>query len=700
MPAPEGPMAVRARPNGPGLAFVDRIEQERCECRTESPVDPRPADPERFRFPVDRAVTIEAETVSLPNVAGVLVRDSSGDIVAEVQQLDSEELPRDCYDLELLTQFKTYLGVEGPVEIEADATAFQIDFGTETEVILGARSNHERPAATVTTTSDPLDLMAAIETFGSALKTTAPDRAFPSLRGHPPAVELGSELHIPDAVEQPETEIHVELPPDLASVFVAAPLVYYLGATVEAGRTPRIRTGNGVDYALNGPAGYETTVERTLKRVFLLDCITRTEGLYGIELNERAALEGSLTLDFDALYRASPADRLAAYLEIPWSTLEEFVPNWRLTTHIEPVPKTVEQLPYVVDDLAVVRTRSTGGAEAVVASPSVPDGGFTRSVGTGAGGRDVDYIEPEATDALEQAWIGDDIPVGASKLTREAFENRLKRAPVDGDISITIVLNDPRMDEERDLADRAYGNRENLPFDVNVRRDVPTDELRDVLGSETAFLHYIGHTEREGFRCPDGTLDAGTLESTGIRSFLLNACNSYEQGLGLIEAGAVGGVVTLSDVINDGAIEVGETMARLLNAGFPLRAALTIAREESILGGQYIVAGDGGMTVAQPASGTPYLVEIRDETDAYAVDIQTYPTDVAGLGSVFKPRLDAATDYYLTSGTISGFELTGLELLQFLQLEDVPVRIDGAVRWSDEVAAELLAAGLEESSEN
>jgi len=255
---------------------------------------------------------------------------------------------------------------------------------------------------------------------------------------------------------------------------------------------------------------------------------------------------------------------------------------------------------------------------------------------------------------------------------------------------MTIVVNDSRMDEERDLVDSTYGDREHLPFDVTVRRNLTVSELRAQLREDCNFLHYIGHTEAEGFECVDGMLDAVTLERTGVDAFLLNACTSYRQGLHLIEAGAIGGIVTLTEILNDGAVHIGETLAKLLNAGFPLRAALTVARDESVLGGQYIVVGDGGMTVAQAASRAPNLLEIEREDDGYGVTIRAYATDTAALGTMYVPHLENNEEYFLCSGS-ERFETTAAELDHFLDLEDVPVRAGGdGIQWSGSVSVDDL----------
>jgi hypothetical protein len=670
----------------PGLEVIDRVERLRYRLHTPDPVSPVAADPEGFLFPVDGAVTVTTDTLTLPAGKSVCVRDRSGEMIAEVGHLEEQSVGEGTYVLELGAQIKTYVRLDGPVTVSVGLAETRIALDEAAAVRIGVVSWHDRPAATVTTTADPVDMMAAVSTFGSALKATNPERSFPSNRGHPPAVELGTSLDVPAAVSPPETGIRIEVPPEYGPVYVVAPLAYYLGAQVVPGPEPRLVTETGYEHPLDAPGSLERGVQRTLKRIFILDCATRTEGVYNVELRERNELEGRLDVDWAALYDRPVAEQVATYLEIPHATVEESVPEWRLTVHVEPDRETVEQIPFVVDDLAVVRTAETTSAPTPTPGPG-STGALTRTdvltrSAAASSGSDASYVEPQSRSSLEQAWIGDRIPIGASKLTMEAFRNRLDRDADAGDISITIVLNDARMEAERDVVNRVYGDREDLPFDVRVCRDLTVSELRDQLGRDRSFFHYIGHTERDGFACADGKLDAATLDSTGVDSFLLNACNSYHQGLALIEAGAIGGIVTLNEIVNDGAVRVGETIARLLHAGFPLRAALTIARDESVFGGQYIVVGDGGMTVTQAASRTPNLLDVTALEEGYAVDIQTYATDDAGLGTIYKPHIDGNDEYFLNSGSIATFHLSEEELATFFGLENVPVRVGDDLHWS------------------
>jgi len=684
-----------------GVEVIDRVEHLRYQLYTSEPVSPSSLSTDKFHFPVGSGFRILADEFVLPSVVSVFVRDANGQMVSEIEHLDSESFGPGSYILELSTQIKTYIEVEGPVTITATPLELEFEFDEQTAIDVGVRSHHNRPAATITTTRDPVDIMAALSTFGSALKSTSPERSFPTLRGHPPAVELRTSLDIPDMIEPPETGVRIEAPPSYDAIFPLASLSYYLGAEITPAQRPRLVTEGGFEYELSYPEGFNDDVEQVLKQVFLLDCLTRTEGFYQVDLHERNALAPHLDFDWEALYEQSVGERVESYLSVSYRLIEEYVPEWRLTAHVEPTAETVEQLPFVVDDLAVVRTvdtavQGTEGAPAPAANVS-PDGGeslLKRSAGADPSdvgvrsGSSISqsgermYVEFGESDSLEQAWLGEGIPVGASKLIPAAFRNRLDREVTAGDIGITIVLNDAQMAEEQDLVDSVYGDRENLPFDVTVRTNLTVDTLREELQQDKSFLHYIGHTDDGGFECADGRLDAATLDETGVDAFFLNACNSYEQGVELIEAGAIGGIVTLSNVFNEGAIRMGETIARLLNAGFPLRAALTIARDESILGGQYIVVGDGGLTVAQSASRTPFFLQIDPSGSKYQMDVQTYVTDTADIGTMSIPHLANIKQYHLSSSTINGFTLTANELAQFLELEEMPIRFDDELYWS------------------
>lgn len=689
------PTAIRFEPGDGTLTVVDAIERRRYSLSMPD-AKPTEASAEQFRVPLDAAITVETGAVSLPTVIAVYVRDEDGTLLAGIERHDEKAFPDGTYSLELCAPMKIYLRVEGSMRLTADADRMRIAFPERTTATLGARSKHDRPAASITTTDDPRDMLTAISAFGSALKTTSPERSYPTLRGHPPTIERGDRLDVPESLAPPETGVRIELPPEYRYAYVAAPLAYYLGTGLEPGDRARIVTDSGYVHPLGEGDAFERRVERSLKRAFFLDCVTRTEGLYPVDLHERRAIEDAVGLDFAVLYDRSLSSRLEAYLEVPHETVEPHVPDWKLTSHVAPTPESVETLPFLVNDLAVIRTPEGRRAAGDRAGTETAVEGFLRgpdrTVGASAPSRpsasSPGYVEPETTDSLEQAWVGEETPMGASKATPEAYHNRLKRERSSGDIGIAVVCNDPTMDQERELVNSTYGSREELPFEVRIERDLTTAELAGVLETDLDFVHYIGHIDAGGFECSDGRLNAGTVEDIGIDAFLLNGCRSYGQGMALIEGGAIGGIVTLNDVANAGAVSVGSTLARLLNRGFPLRAALSITEYDDVIGEQYIVVGDGGLTIAQTEAGAPNLCTITGDGPEYELEMESYATTVEGMGSLIKPQLKGADAYHLNSGTIGRFRLNESDLSAFLDTYTVPVRFEGGLYWSDDFSVD------------
>ncbi|HET7323505.1 MAG TPA: hypothetical protein VFJ06_04165, partial [Halococcus sp.] len=371
-----------------GVAVIDPIERHSYVLSTPESVAPESIERERFRFPVDAAASIRTSAITLPSVVLTYVHDENGMVLTQAEHFAAEELPPGEYTVELCAPVKLYLRVESSVALRADAERMTIDFGDVTDVAVGARSHHARPATTVTTTTDPEDMMQAVSVFASALKTTSVERSYPTLRGHPPTLAVGDELDLA-GLSAPDTGVTIEVPPDYRHIFVVSSLAYYLGARIVPGDEPLLCTSDGFEYSLKGRGEFERTVENTLKQVFFLDCLVRTEGFYPVDLHERRALESELDLDFAALYEYSLAERLEVYLSVPFETISAHLPEWKLTTHVEPTPQNAEMLPFVVSDLAIVRCSTPEAA--TNPALAVSDGGtvlaarsddeFTRSTG-------------------------------------------------------------------------------------------------------------------------------------------------------------------------------------------------------------------------------------------------------------------------------------------------------------------------------
>ncbi|PSQ10127.1 hypothetical protein BRC93_10535 [Halobacteriales archaeon QS_5_70_15] len=673
------------------ISVHDHIERRRYGLVAEPPVELREVDTERFIYPIDTAVAFEAERISLPYDAYTAVRNSDGETLVWLQILDEHEFGSGTYFVEIDGAIKLYFRVEGPITVSAEPKERVIELENAGAILLGARSYHERPATTITTTEDPVDLMRAISHLSSALKTTTPDRSYPSLRGHPPELELGNRFEVLSTVTTPDTGVRIEVPPTVESIFPVASLAYYLGAELVPGIEPRI-VADGFDHPLESPGiGFERSVERALKRTLFLDCVTRSESSQNPSLHEGRVFGERVSLSFGELFDASPGERLSAYFEVPYESMEPLLPRWKLTAHVKPEAVHASVLPFLVDDLAVIRTPNGNVSAASDAESAAVDAYMRSDGGIPAGSRSEDasrpVVEPGETDSIEQAWVGEETPIGASKAMVEAYRNRVTREPREGDIDVVLVCNDDEMNDELDSVEGTYGSREEVPFNVTTYRHLTPDRLALVLESDIDFLHYVGHIDQDGFECDGGALDAASISDVGVDSFFLNACSSYDQGVELIRRGAIGGAVTLDDVINTGALRVGRTMAGLLNCGFPLRPALDIAREQSIVGSQYIVVGDGNLDIAHAEGLVPELFDLWEHEDdmMWNVDVTTYPTGHANVGSIYKPEVDARDRCFLVGSRDMSFEVPSERLKQTSGMTVMPVRVNGSLMWTDQV---------------
>lgn len=697
-------------PSEDGLRVTDHIESAQFELHASGPVEPENGAgiKDAFRMPVDRAVRIETDDLRVPSVSEVIVRDADGRQLAKGRS--GIELPPDAYDIGIWSMpAKTYLAVEGPVSVTAAGSEIRIGFDGCREVLVGVRSRHDSPAGTVTTPPDPESVMRAVSSLGSSLKTTSPERSFPTLRGHPPLIEVGDRFDRPAAAEPPDTGIELRLPATHRHAFAAATVAHYLGATVRPGEPARV-IGDGWTFRL-GP-DVKAALSRVLRQNFFLDCLVRTEGLYRVDLRERKRFERELDVDLPLaeLYDRPIGERVREYLSVPFKAIEPHLPEWELTTDVQPEPDNAAVLPYLAAELSLIRCPD-GGTPASASGPetvtdllrsadaegreSADPGEVTRAVDGGAvmrgsvAGAEPEFVRPEPVDTTEHAWVGDGIPLGANKATLEAYERRVDREPAEqSHISVAVVCNDDRMRGEGDVAD-LYGLRDMLQFDVDVRYDLRRAAVRELLESETDFLHYVGHVDERGMQCADGFLDlTGEELDVGVEAFLLNACESYRQGQALVEMGSRAGIVTLTEVSNSPATRLGRIIARLLNGGFNLRTALSVAQRASITGYQYLVLGDGGVTLCQSDTGVVSLVEVDDLEDGFDrqnATIEVFPNGSFGVGSLYTPNIDGCEEHCTVPSRLRLHRLTRDQLADFLGLEVLPV-FDGAeLYWSDEL---------------
>ena len=737
-------LGIDRRPDGLALTDAVRAETVLVGLPTSATLTDVRAD--AGRLPVDRAVRVRTDRLTLEEGDAVWVREADLSLLDQFDFDAEATFQRDSYVLEVDGPLKAYVAVTASLAITTDDGRIEVRFGGPTTATVGGRARRQQPYETLRTTTDGADLLAPLGWLGAPPATESPERSWPTLRGHPPTVELAEAFEPPEGLALPETGLRLTLPPTPEYAFPAASLAAYLGARAEPadpGERPALRVADESTPLVTFPTGegYADAVADLLRRTFLLDCIVRTEGMYPVDLSQRrrfeAALEGRGTtasatdadgtahgatvFDSAALYDEPLAERVRAYLAVPDDAIEAVAPTWPVCAHVEPDPAHVTALPALVDELAAVHVgtpervtgadarpvaleaflgdpRPSGTGGDAVARPGAIDGPknasehpdptdatLTRSAAeVFAEGASFALVPP--ADADNAVFVGEGIPVGADTFLGAGVAHRYAREPADGSVSVLLVANDPAMAPEVARVREVYGRDSSADLAVRTAEDVTRAELTDLLADGVDVLHFVGHATPEGLECVDGPLDVASLDSHDVDAFVLNACQSYRQGVRLVEDGAVAGAVALSDVENEDAIEVGLLLARLLNAGFPFRVAMRLARRLSVVGGQYTVVGDGRLTLAQPESRVPHVVAIRRaDSGEYGVRLRFFQTPQCGLGSQFSPDIDGVDEQFITAGETPEFALDGDALASFLSREPVPVEYEGRLRWSTEL---------------
>jgi hypothetical protein len=636
------------------------------------------------------ALTVATSELHLPTDRVRVTADAGGATTTVDPDGDPLRLPDAGAVLDVDVDPAVALAVEGPATLGSPGgvDGLVLSLPSRTSLTVGVRAPETDPA-TITTPVTPEGLATTFSHLHAAHETTGPERTFPDRRGHPPLVETGSELSVPAAVAAatPDSGVELAVPPSIDQLFVLAPLAYHLQAevTVEERLGPVVRAPEtGVEHELEAMPHLERAAAQFLRKTFFLDCLVRNAGPRGTNLAEASLLD-ALGLDADRLYDATPAERLATYVDVPYAALENRLPDWHLSAYVNPEPQHVPTLPFLLDDMALVylpRTSELEGSELV--ERSLDD--FYRS---GAGQvASVDIVKPELRGGRVHGWLADGIPIDVFKSTPTAYDNRLDHANGDDHLEVAVVLNDEEMyDESADVADIYRSRADDLPMDLTVETKLSTDRLARIFESDADFVHYIGHCETDGLRCPDGYLSAASLDRVGTEVFFLNACGSFHEGMELVERGAVAGAITFSQVLNDHAVKVGSTFARLVVNGFGIERAMRLARRRIMMGKDYAVVGDGTHRLTGGTDHGPASAVLRELDDgAFLLTYDQF--SAATAGGHYRPDVEAEGYAYLC-GNESEFALDGDEVAQFLRDAELPVVYDGDVYWSRDLVSRL-----------
>ena len=702
-----------------GLKVIDELDRWSFILDSADVLFPTPSKTEDFPFPVDNAISIEATELSYCADFGMTIRDADGEFLSTIFK-ETATFPRGTYYIDVSTRAKSYLRVHDTTltvtapDARGDEPA-TIRFGQATDVDVGVRSAHSRPVGTITTTDDPQDIMRAISYLGSSLKEISCERSWPTLRGHPPRIERGNTFRVPRGLEKPNTGITIEVPASYETIYPIAPLAFYMGASVVEGDSPRIRTTSGFTYDLDennlGGSAYQV-----LKHCLTLDALTRNGGYFEYNLSEEKHLaKHDSVVDMECKYDAPIAKQVEQYLSIPLEDVQPHVPRDGTKATLRSSPKDVELLPFLASELHCVQV--TNQTEDSLGNPSSK--GRIRKTLENVLNRTQKLISK--TDDTKESrphpiWQNDgltthratsdssNISMGVTQLMPEAHMNQIRRKPLKGgEFAVAVVCNDDEMWCEVEQATREYASQasDGRSLTVDIERNITTDGLANLLMGEYQFFHYIGHTSPDGFICSDGTLDVRTLPYIGVEGFLLNACESYEQGLELIRKGSIGGIATLCDVVTNRAVEMGARLSSMLNLGYPLGPAFHLSmKADPILTGQYRVLGNANVELRRMEGGDfvfSLSVESQGKTK-HKIVTKSYSSTYLSLGGIARSYANEDTDEAFLVGAEIRSEMLSLDtLLDYLEEADkcAVFLSDGTFHWTDEVTREDVLASVQ-----
>jgi len=576
-------------------------------------------------------------------------------------------------------QGRIHIRFDGPVSLRPTEDSTVLSLWDQQRVTVGVGESTSTGPSHILIQETPEGLARGLSHMSVAHHTLSPSRSHPGQRGHPPLLTTGESTSIPTelANTKPETGIELRSPACVESLFVLAPLAYYLGADVTVADRDRVlltAEGTDVHHEFAGFPRFQDEVGEMVQRLFYLDCLVRR-----MNPDSDPSLLETCSLDPDAVRSLSPAGRLERYLQTPTEAVEAAMPEWHLSTHTQPSLPRARCLPFLLDKLSLIYL--SDGSE--LDRRDLLEKTLSDSYTTRGAAEKTAMLEPNGGVGRIHGWLAPGTPIDAFKTTPTAYENRYRyRSKATDRLQLSVVLNDMEMSDERHAVSEIY-RAADLPMDVTVSDQLTTDELAGVFESENDFVHFIGHCEAEGLCCPDGHLALETLSESRTRTFFLNACGSYEEGLELVEQGSVAGAVTFADVLDSHAAMVGTAFARLLSNGFSIQRALQLARRRIMMSKDYAVVGDGTYALL-PGPTEPVVVQVSDAEDGYSLTCEVMTPQ--GAGESYSMPFD---DEVALNGSATEHSVGADTLVETLEANSLPVIFEGEFHWSEDLAARL-----------
>ncbi|PAU84771.1 hypothetical protein CK500_04435 [Halorubrum salipaludis] len=660
--------------DGRTLCIRDALEGEEFPLRFDREPEPRPALPELFHVPVDRAVSFEAGGMSILEQNTVTVRDAEGEFFAQLD--DSMEFHRETY----------YFDVNGPVKVVVriqdaaiSATGItesefgELTFDRPTTVTVGARSLHTRPEATITVPDDPAALAEAVSVFGSSIKEFTPERSWPTLRGYPPRIRLGEELDIPSPLVGPDTGIEVVVRPTYADVYRLSTLAYYLGAEVVVGDSPAIRLDTGyVESLPSEGVALEERVEELLRTWFFLDTLARTDGYVKSDRYEYELMGAKLPFYPPNLADRSMSERLMEYLEVDPETVAPYAPAWPTEAVLQPVREAADLLPHLAHVLAPVRIRGSG--DPIVDAPV--------ALGTSPWiSRNDDGSTSEAVPSPDEVPS----PAGTAVLVPDGYENRLTRTTTArGEIRVIAVTGSAERSESlrRALSDPA------VPDKIGSWELIANPDANTLLANLTdpeVDIAYCGLPVEDGrIVAADGTV---SLDGLGGAPALVvfEGVEDQEFGISVVENGGLSSVLTETPLDP----ELFRSLIGLLSSGVSIGPSVALSGVSAAT--QTRMVGDPGIEIASHSHpAMPVYRTWSRSANRHNITYGSVLSLSGRIGGELKQLFDEFQSKEELSGTLHTGEavLDSSSLLELLNQGDSIVQLNGRLLLPEDVDSE------------
>lgn len=563
----------------------------------------------RMPFPVDSE---EESTTDRLRIRGrALYTFKAGDIDhATPLNPGTHRFPADEYLLVVDDGDNTFISFASGCTMDVAPFSVNIRFSGNANILTGVKKNM---APEIESAPDIDGIFRCVSRLCSTESPETPYRSHPLFRRPLPSIAL-VEGYQPEGSTQTKRDIHFTLPPDLSYLYTAAPLAYYLNASVGTGESPSISI-RGTEHMLPADIkGFQRHMSEMLRRMFHFDTIVRT---YAGSDTEGVVTGGLSKDEARKIFFMSMCERFLLYARI-----SDAGPGlWHMASYLDPVPSNVRALPHLLTRLSAIYVpESMPISEKDLVSLSVR--GYLRSIkpkkgyrGAVSGTRRI--VRPALQGAREHYWLAEGFPVDAVKAPPESFENRRrfphkerKRARVG------VICNEDVMKGEISNIIDALAES---PASVEVQRNVSVSEFSDAFGEGYDLIQFIGHCDSRGFKCKDGYARASNIDKNQTPMFFFNSCASHLEAVRFIEKGSVCGIATLYRVLEEAAMDVCKGFYMMLGAGYPALTALTAAKECSVLGKEYALIGDGSYS----CFGAPDLMKpfyrIDNGADGYRI---------------------------------------------------------------------------------